>query len=175
MVRQATARRAIAAGAFTAAVAVASAALAAIAAPASAQTARPSAAALIAGAKKTLLDKFEVRDELRGLTVETWLKQMFGARPIAWRASSCRESANGHAMIASPICVLAVVRYPAGVAFELGIGFDAKAARPQDHPNAMWGRVIIRGRHCDFLRHPDRMHEMQLALEEMVKAGGQCQ
>jgi hypothetical protein len=145
------------------------------AAPAAAEARRPPAAALIAAAKATQLDAFQVREELRGLTVERWLKQLFGARPIAWRATSCRSSADGKTMTASPICVEASVRFAAGVAFTLGVGFDEKAARPQDKPNAIWGTIAIRGKPCDFLRHPDQIHEARPQIDEMVKAGGRCQ
>jgi hypothetical protein len=146
----------------------------ALAANAAAET-RPPAAALIAGAKRTPLDRFQVRDELKGLTAEQWLKRTFGARPVAWRATSCRSAANGKPMTASPVCVEATLRFAAGVSFTLGIGFDEKARRPQDHPNAMWGVIAIRGRHCDFLRHPDHMHEIDKSIDAMVEAGGRCQ
>jgi hypothetical protein len=140
-----------------------------------AEARRPSAATLIAAAKATKLDQFEVREELRGLTVERWVKQMFGTRAIAWRATSCRSSANGRTMTASPICVEATVRFPAGVSFTVGVGFDEKAARPQEKPNAIWGSISVRGKPCGFLRHPDQVHAARAQIDEMVKAGGRCQ
>src|SRR5512132_285753 len=84
----------------------AAALLLAAAASAAAETRRPSASALIAAAKATPLADFEVMEELRGLKVEAWMKQLFGATPIAWRATSCRASAN------VAICVEATVRLP---------------------------------------------------------------
>jgi hypothetical protein len=142
---------------------------------AAAEARRPSGAALISAAKAAQLDQFQVREELRGLTVERWMKRMFGTRRVAWRATTCRASANGKAVIASPICVEAAVRLAAGVTFTLGVGFDEKAARPQEKPNAMWGTITVRGKHCDFLRHPDQIHDARAQMDEMVKAGGRCQ
>lgn len=146
----------------------------ALAAAAAAETRRPADAALVAGAKRTPLDRFNVRNELRGKTVEPWLKELFGGRTIAWRATSCRAEADGRVMIASPLCVEATVRFDRGVAFALGIGFDDKAARPEDHPNALWGTITVRGEHCDFIRHPDHMVDLDKGIDEMVRAGGRC-
>lgn len=144
------------------------------AASASAEARRPSAATLIAAAKATKLDEFQVREELRGLTVDRWMKRLFGTRPVAWRATSCRSPADGRAVTAWPICVEGTVRLPAGVSFTLGVGFDEKAARPQEKPNAIWGSISVRGKPCDFLRHPDQVHDARPQIDEMVKAGGRC-
>ena len=145
------------------------------AAPASAEAKRPPAAALIAAAKATQLKNFEVSEELRALTVEAWLQKMFGTRPIAWRATTCQTAAERGTQAGSPICVLAAVRFEAGVTFTLGVGFDEAVARPQDKPNTIWGTIAVRGKQCDFLRHPDAVQKARPQIDVIVKAGGRCQ
>ena len=137
---------------------------------------RPSAATLIAAAKKVPLAQFQVMEEIRDITVEPWLRRLFGANAgIAWRSGSCRAGTDDRATVNSPICVEATIRFKHGVAFVLGIGFDEKAARPQDHANALWGNITVRGRHCDLLRHPDHIQHAPEAINAMIKAGGRCQ
>ncbi len=140
-----------------------------------AQRARPSAAALIAGAKATPLAKFEVKDELRELTIEPWLNERVGRKGrIAWRTTSCHARAGDRVVVRSPVCVEAVIRYANGVTLTVGIGFDEKAPRPEQNPNAMWGSIAVRGRGCEFLRHPDRIDGALAAMDDLVKAG-RCQ
>lgn len=150
---------------------VAGALLVFAAAPAPAQGKRPAPAALIAAAKATKLADFEVMDELRGLTVEAWMKQLYGSAPIAWRAKTCREIAGDRMSVNSPICVEATVRIKGGVAFTLGVGFDEGAPRPERKPNAIWGSVAVRGKGCEFYRHPDQIHQGRKQIDEMAKAG----
>jgi hypothetical protein len=140
-----------------------------------AQGKRPPAAALIAAAKATKLADFEVADELRGLTVQAWMAKLFGAQtPVAWRASNCKAAAGEQQMVNSPICVEARVQLKAGVAFTLGVGFDENVPQPERKPNAIWGSVSVRGKPCEFYRHPDQVHQGRPQLDEMVKAGGRC-
>ena len=94
--------------------------------------ARPPNPVLIAAAKKAALDKFEVMAEIRGLTVEAWLKKLFPGRAIVWRGAVCRAKAGDAASVDSPICVEALVRFEKGVVFTLGVGFDDQIAKPQD-------------------------------------------
>jgi hypothetical protein len=141
-----------------------------VAAPALAQGKRPAPAALIAAAKATKLADFEVMDELRGLTVEAWMKKLYGAAPIAWRAKTCREVAGDRMSVNSPICVEAIVRLK-GVTFTLGVGFDEEAPRPERKPNAIWGSVAVGGKGCEFYRHPDQIQQGRVQIDEMVKTG----
>lgn len=141
-----------------------------VAAPALAQGKRPAPAVLIAAAKATKLADFEVMDELRGLTVEAWMKKLYGAAPIAWRAKTCREVAGDRMTVNSPICVEATVQLR-NVAFTLGVGFDEEAPRPERKPNAIWGSVAVRGKGCEFYRHPDQIQQGRVQIDEMVKTG----
>jgi hypothetical protein len=141
---------------------------------AGAETRRPSAAVLVAAAKSAALAQFEVLDELRGLTVEAWMRKLFGATPIAWRATSCRSTAATGAKLDSPICVEAVVRLQAGVTFTLGVGFDEEAPRPERKPNSIWGFVATGGKECEFYGHPDQVQRARPKIDAIVKAGGRC-
>ncbi len=136
--------------------------------------ARPSAAVLIAAAKNTELDKFEVMDELRPLKVEAWLKKLGDNRPIAWRSKVCRAKAEERNKVNAPICVEATIRFDKGVVLTVGVGFDEEVVRPQEKPNTIWGAVSVRGAPCDFLRHPDQIQLARKAIDDMVKAGGRC-
>jgi hypothetical protein len=135
---------------------------------------RPPAAALIAAAKATPLKNFEVMEELRGLTVEDWMRKLFGATPVAWRAATCGPKAGKPVAATIPICVEATVRLKAGVIFTLGVGFDDQVPRPERKPNAIWGSVSAGGKPCAFYRHPDQVQLGRPKLDEMVKAGGRC-
>jgi hypothetical protein len=150
--------------------AVAAALLGLIAAPASAQGKRPAPAVPNAAAKATKLADFEVMDELRGLTVETWMKTLYGAAPIAWRAKTCREVTGDRMSVNSPICVEATVRLEA-VTFTLGVGFDEDAPRPERKPKMIWGWAAVRGKGCEFYRHPGQIHRGRAQIDEMAKAG----
>lgn len=136
-----------------------------------AEAKRPAAAALIAAAKATALADFEVSEEIRGLKVEAWMRKLFGTAPIAWRATTCQAAAGLTVMVNSPICVEATVRVKASVVFTLGVGFDENAPRPERKPNAIWGAVEVRGKHCDFYRHPDQIQQGRPQMDEMAKAG----
>ena len=57
-----------------------------------------------------------------------------------------------------------------GVVFTLGVGFDDQIAKPQEKPNAIWGSVAIRGKHCDFYRHPDPIQQAPNAIATIVGA-----
>jgi len=133
--------------------------------------ARPSNTVLIAAAKKAPLAQFEVMEEIRRLTVEAWLKKLFPGRAVVWRGAVCRAKAGDAASVDSPICVEALVRFEKGVVFTLGVGFDDRIAKPQDKPNAIWGSIAMRGRHCDFYRHPDAVQQAPNAIADIVKAG----
>ena len=141
---------------------------------ASAAAKRPPNTVLIAAAKRAALAKFEVMEEIRGLTVEAWLKKLFPGRAIVWRGAVCRVKAGDAASVDSPICVEALVRFEKGVVFTLGVGFDDQIAKPQEKPNAIWGSVAIRGKHCDFYRHPDPIQQAPNAIAAIVKSG-RCQ
>lgn len=138
--------------------------------PATAQGKRPAPAALIAAAKASKLADFEVMDDLRGLTVEAWMKKLYGTAPIAWRAKTCREVAGDRMSVNSPICVEATVRLK-NVTFTLGVGFDENVPRPERKPNAIWGSVAVRGKGCEFYRHPDQIQQGRVQIEEMVRTG----
>jgi len=69
--------------------------------PAAAQTSRAPAAVTIAAANQVSLAKFQVSEEIRSLTVEPWLRRLFGEKT----AIACRAAAGGRAMVASPVCV----------------------------------------------------------------------
>ncbi len=148
----------------------AAALLATTGAPARAQAKRPAPAVLVAAAKATKLADFEVMEELRGLTVEAWMKKLYGAAPIAWRARTCREVAGDRMTVNSPICVEATVRLK-GVTFTLGVGFDENVPRPERKPNAIWGSVAVANKGCAFYRHPDQIQQGRAQLDEMAKAG----
>jgi len=150
--------------------AVAGALVGLAAAPGLAQGKRPPPAALIAAAKATKLADFEVMEELRGLTVEAWMKKLYGQTPIAWREKTCREVAGDRMSVNSPICVEATVQLK-NVTFTLGVGFDEEAPRPERKPNAIWGSVAVRGEGCEFYRHPDQIQLGRGQIDEMVKAG----
>jgi hypothetical protein len=75
---------------------------------------------------------------------------------------------------AMPLCVEAVIRYRNGVSITVGIGFDARADRPEQHPSAMWGSLAVKGRGCEFLRHPDSIDAALTSIDETIKAG-RCQ
>jgi hypothetical protein len=141
---------------------------------ATAETRRPSATVLVAAAKSAKLAQFEVLEEMRGLTVEAWMRKLFGAIPIAWRATSCKSKAASGAMINSPICVEAVVRLQAGVTFTLRVGFDEEAPRPERKPNSIWGSVAAGGQECEFFSHPDQVQRGRPKIDAVVKAGGRC-
>jgi len=137
-----------------------------------AEAKRPPAAALIAGAKVTALAPFQVSDEIKDFTVEAWLRQRAGRQgKITWRATSCQAKVEDRYIVNSPICVEAVIRYRNGIALVVGIGFDARAAKPEQHPDAMWGEIVVRGKPCDFLRHPDHIDAALRNMDELVKAG----
>ena len=150
--------------------AVAAALLGLVAAPVMAEGKRPAPAVLIAAAKATKLADFEVMDELRGLTVEAWMKKLYGTAPIAWRARTCREVAGDRMSVNSPICVEATARLKT-VTFTLGVGFDENVPRPEQKPNAIWGSVAVRGKGCEFYRHPDQIQQGRVQIEEMVRTG----
>lgn len=156
--------------AWAARAAVAAASLGLVAAPAVGQGKRPAPAALIAAAKATKLADFEVMDELHGLTVEAWMKKLYGTAPIAWRAKTCRELAGDRMSVNSPICVEATVRLK-NVTFTLGVGFDENVPRPERKPNAIWGSVAVRGKGCEFYRHPDQIQQGRVQIDEMVRTG----
>jgi hypothetical protein len=137
----------------------------------SAAAKRPPNTVLIAAAKKAALEKFEVIEEIRGLTIEAWLKKLFPGRAIVWRGAVCRVKAGDAASVDSPICVEALVRFEKGVVFTLGVGFDDQVAKPQDKPNSIWGSIAIRGKHCDFYRHPDPIQQAPQAIADIVKSG----
>jgi O-methyltransferase involved in polyketide biosynthesis len=150
----------------------AAALMAACAAPAQAEVKRPPAAALIAGAKATALAPFQVGDEIKDFKVEAWLRARVGRKgQITWRATSCRAKAEDRFIVNSPICVEAVIRYRNGISLVVGIGFDARAARPEQHPDAMWGEIAVRGKPCEFLRHPDHSDAALRNMDELVKEG----
>lgn len=140
-------------------------------APGLAEGKRPAPAALIAAAKAIKLVDFEVMEELRGFTVETWMKKLFGAAPVAWRAKTCRAAAGDRMAVDSPICVEGTVRLQGGVTFTLGVGFDEEAPRPERKPNTIWGSVSVGGKVCEFYRHPDQVQLGRAQLDKMVKAG----
>jgi hypothetical protein len=139
---------------------------------AAAQGKRPPAAALIAAAKAAPLAPFQVKDEIKDLKVEAWLKRRAGTKGrIAWRATSCRSQVNGRDIYNSPICVEVAIRYRNGVVLTVGIGFDETAPRPEQKPNAMWGSIAVKGKGCEFMRHPDYIDAALMDIDVMVKAG----
>jgi hypothetical protein len=140
--------------------------LALAAAPALAQGKRPAPAALIAAAKATKLADFEVMEELRGLTVEAWMKKLYGNAPVAWRAKTCREVAGDRMSVNSPICVEAAVHIRA--ALSRSAGFDEEAPRPERKPNDL-GLVMARKGLRVTATRPDPAGRKQ--IDEMSKAG----
>jgi hypothetical protein len=143
--------------------------------PHAAEARNAPAAAFIAGAKAMPLSKFSQQDHIKDLKVEAWLKQRVGAKGrIMWRRTSCRAKAGDRDIVNSPICVEAVIRYPNGVSIIVGIGFDRRAERPEQHPDAMWGSLAVKGRGCEFLRHPDYIDAALTSIDETIKAG-RCQ
>lgn len=137
-----------------------------------AETKRPPAPALIAGAKATPLAPFQVKDEIKDLTVEAWLKQRVGAKGrIGWRATSCHAKVGDRDIYNSPICVEATIRYAKGFTITVGIGFDARAPRPERKPDAMWGSLAVRGKGCEFFRHPDYIDAALTTMDETIKSG----
>jgi hypothetical protein len=140
-----------------------------------ARTARPAPAVLIAAAQATPLEKFQVDDKIKALKVEAWLKQRVGKKgQIAWRSTACRAKVEDRDIYNSPICVEAVIRYRNGVSLTVGVGFDEKAPRTAPVANAMWGAISVKGRGCEFLRHPDHIDAALLNIDDMIKAG-RCQ
>jgi hypothetical protein len=139
---------------------------------AAAETKRPPAAALIAAAKAAPLAPFQVKDEIKDLKIEAWLKRRAAAKAqIAWRATSCRSQVNGRDVYNSPVCVEAAIRFRNGVVLTVGIGFDETAPRPEQKPNAMWGTIAVKGKGCEFMRHPDYIDAALADIDVMVKAG----
>jgi hypothetical protein len=127
---------------------------------------------LIAAAKAAPLAPFQVKDEIKNLSVEAWLKARAGAKArVTWRASSCRATVDGRHIYNSPICVEAVIRYPRGFSITVGIGFDARDPHPERKPDAMWGSLALRGKGCEFFRHPDHIDAALTSMDETIKAG----
>ena len=140
--------------------------------PAMARTVPATPAALIAAAKATPLAPFAVKDELKDLKVEAWLKQRVGKKgQIAWRRTSCRATVGDRDLYNSPICVEAVIRYRNGVSITVGIGFDERKERPEQYPSTMWGSLDVKGKGCEFLRHPDYIDAALTSIDETIKAG----
>jgi len=155
--------------------AVVGALLALAAAPAAAQGKRPAPSVLIAAAKATPLETFQVKDEIKDLGVEAWLKRRVGKKGrIAWRSTSCRAKAGDRDLYNAPICVEAVIRYRNGVSLTVGIGFSEKSPRTAPVADAMWGSIAVKGSGCEFLRHPDHIDAALENIDDMIKAG-RCQ
>jgi hypothetical protein len=153
---------------------VAAALLALLPNAASAETARtrPAPAVLIAAAKATPLAKFAVQDEIKEFKIEAWLKDRVGKKgQIAWRSTSCRAQVEDRDIYNSPICVEAIIRYRNGISITVGVGFDQKAPRTAPVANAMWGSIAVKGRGCEFLRHPDYIDAALLNVDPMIKSG----
>ena len=153
--------------------AVAGALFALAAMPALAQgNKRPAPSVLIAAAKATPLEKFQVRDEIKGLKVEAWLTRRVGTKGrIAWRSTSCRAKAGDRDLYNSPICVEAVIRYRNGISLTVGIGFGETAPGAAPVADAMWGSVAAKGGACEFLRHPDHIDAALENIDDTIKAG----
>ncbi len=136
------------------------------------RTGRPAPAVLIAAAKATPLAKFAVKDELKDLAVERWLVNHAAKKGrITWRSTSCRAKVEDRDIYNSPICVEAVIRYRNGISITVGIGFDAKAPRNAPVADAMWGSIDVKGKGCEFLRHPDYIDAALANVDEMIKSG----
>lgn len=137
-----------------------------------ARTARPAPAVLIAAAKATPLEKFQVKDEIKALKLEAWLKERVGKKgQIAWRSTSCRAKVEDRDIYNSPICVEAIIRYRNGISLTVGVGFDEKSPRAAPVATAMWGSIAVKGRGCEFLRHPDYIDAALENIDEMIKTG----
>lgn len=133
---------------------------------------RRKAACGFAADKATPLAKFQVKDELKELKVEAWLRQRVGKKGrTAWRSTSCRAKVEDRDIYNSPICVEAVIRYRNGISLTLGIGFDEKSPRTAPVANAMWGSIAVKGRNCEFLRHPDLVDAALENIDDMIKTG----
>lgn len=118
------------------------------------------------------LSKFWEQEDIKDLKVEAWLKQRVGAKGrITWRRTSCRAKVGDRDLVNSPICVEAVIRYRNGVSIIVGIGFDQRADRPEQKPDAMWGSVDVNGRGCEFLRHPNDIDAALTTIDETISAG----
>jgi hypothetical protein len=137
-----------------------------------ARTARPAAGVLIAAAKATPLAKFAAQDAIKAFKIEAWLKERVGRKgQIAWRSTSCRAKVEDRDIYNSPLCVEAVIRYRNGISITVGVGFDEKAPRAAPVANAMWGSIAVKGRGCEFLRHPDYIDAALLNVDPMIKSG----